>query len=256
MPKAKIVHGVCKLCQEYRRLCESHLLPRGVYVHSRGPGDTMPFIGTAKGGRRSQHQYKQHLLCSLCERRFNENGERYALQLVNQRNEKFRLFDVLKSSHVTRVGPLWLQYSGEHTPAIDRAKLVYFGLSVFWRASVASWQDASGVSEVRIDLGERYNEQIRHFLLGKAELPKYAFLVLYVCSDSDSARRSFAPGDNGKTKAGRIKGFLMRGLEFHFGIGKSVPLYQRSLSLTNSKEEWIHLRDCKEHRMWYLDSPK
>jgi hypothetical protein len=191
---------------------------RGASTFTAGPSDTLPYIGTAKGGRPSQHQYKQHLLCSFCERRFNEGGEKYVLEIMNRRNQQFPLLAILQGASVTLDGGYWLQYSVQDTPTVDRAKLAYFGISVFWRASIVAWQDAFGGSEVRINLGDKYNEEVRRYLLGEASMPTYAFLTVYVCSDADSATTSFAPGNNEKTKAGKITGFLVRGLEFHFGI--------------------------------------
>ena len=170
MTSGPIVHGVCKLCERHQRLCVSHLLPRGVYVHSRGPRDSLPYIATARGEHPSQHQYKQHLLCSECEERFNENGEKYVLGLMNSRNQNFPLRNILNQSRAT-ASAHWSQYSAKDTPTIDREKLAYFGLSVFWRASVATWKDASGISEIRINLGEKYNEEIRRYLLGETGFP-------------------------------------------------------------------------------------
>jgi hypothetical protein len=252
MGKSQAVQGICKLCLEHRRLCESHLLPRGVYVRSRGPNDTMPLLVSAKGERPSQHQYKQHLLCRACEQRFNDNGEQYVLQLLSDRDQKFQLLDILKKSHATAIGSLWTQYSAEHTPTIDREKLAYFGISVFWRASVATWNDANGHPEIRIDLGPKYNEQVRRYLLGEMGIPKEAFLTVYVCSDAASALRSFAPSKNGTTRLGKLTGFLVRGIEFNFGIGKAVQKFQRQLAMTNTESRWIHLKDCQKIRTWYL----
>jgi len=255
MSKSESFYGTCKLCLTHTKLCESHLLPRGVYVHSRGPENTPPLIVDAGGERPSQHQYKQYLLCTACEQKFNDGGERYVLGLMSNRNHEFRLLELLKASPVTFKGELWCQFSAADTPLIDRARLVYFAISVFWRASVASWKDANGDERVRINLGRGYNEELRKYLLGETDVPNLAFLVVYVCSDAASASRSFAPHENAKTKVGKLVGFLIRGIEFSFGIGKGVPLFQRHLSLTNSGSGWIHLRDCKEYRMWYLESP-
>jgi hypothetical protein len=170
---------------------------------------------------------------------------------MNSRTQQFQLLDILNNSQPT-VSAHWSQYSAKSTPTLDRKKLAYFAISVFWRASVATWKDASGVSEIHIDLGKTYNEEIRRYLLGQANIPKLAFLVVYVCSDASSATKSFAPAKNGKTKVGNLTGFLVRGIEFSFGIGKSVQQFQRNLSLTNTEAQWIHLRDCDKYRMWYL----
>ncbi len=89
--------------------------------------------------------------------------------------------------------------------------------------------------------------------MGEAVIPKLAFLTVYVCSDRVSARKSFAPANNGKTKVGKLTGFLVRGIEFNFGIGNSVPQFQRNLSLTNSESEWIHLKDCGKYGQWFLN---
>jgi hypothetical protein len=151
MSKRPIVQDVCKLCLQHRRLCESHLLPRGIYTRSRGPENTTPFIATVDGERKSQHQYKQHLLCSECEQRFSKNGEAYALELMNSRDQKFQLLAILRQSQPMppKTGDLWLQYPAQNTPTIDRKKLAYFAISVFWRASVATWKDTDGQRLVR-----------------------------------------------------------------------------------------------------------
>jgi hypothetical protein len=253
MSKGQIVEGICKLCLTHQRLCVSHLLPRGIYVRSRGPGDTSPYIMTSKGEMPSQHQYKQHLLCSPCEQRLSDNGERYVLGLTNDRGQNFPLLNILKKSQIT-CSAHWSQYSAADTPMIDRKQLAYFGISIFWRASVATWRDTAGLPDIRIDLGSKYNEELRLFLLGKAGIPRLAFLVVYVCSDSVSARQSFAPANNRKTKEGKLTGFAVRGIEFIFGIGKSVPRFQQNLSLINSEPQWIHLKDCDKYRMWWLDA--
>src|ERR1700679_2910282 len=122
MSRHQPIFGPCRLCLEHRRLCESHLLPRGIYTRSRGVGNTAPFIATIDGERMSQHQYKQPLLCGECEQRFNKNGEEYALGLMNSREHEFRLLEILTQSRHEPPGAndLWFQYSVQNTSGIDR----------------------------------------------------------------------------------------------------------------------------------------
>jgi hypothetical protein len=56
------------------------------------------------------------------------------------------------------------------SPTVDRDRLGYFALSVFWRASVHIWKQRDGAS-ITIDLGKSYDESLRQFLLGQSALP-------------------------------------------------------------------------------------
>jgi hypothetical protein len=52
-------------------------------------------------------------------------------------------------------------------------------MSVFWRASVCDWE-SSGEKYHAISLGTKYQEQIREYLLGVAELPHSASVLVLV----------------------------------------------------------------------------
>ncbi len=98
--------------------------------------------------------------------------------------------------------PKWRAYSAAETSTIDRAKLAYFALSVFWRASVHTWTSDDG-AEVRIEFGARYNEELRRYLIGATALPKKAALLVAACTDKASSRRSSCQAKMRKIKSGR-----------------------------------------------------
>jgi hypothetical protein len=74
-----------------------------------------------------------------CEQRFSKNGEDYVMRLVTKRTGDFPLFEVLNRVRPTISGPEWNAYSSADTQTVDRAKVAYFAISVFWRASVHIW---------------------------------------------------------------------------------------------------------------------
>lgn len=160
--------GICKLCLEDKDLQNSHLMPRALYVKSRGPGkkgNQDPFVVTVEGGKQSSFQTKDYVLCRECEQRFSKNGEDYVMRIVTDREGRFPFLEMLNNAPTRTIGKDWIHYTVTDTPDIDRDKLAYFALSVLWRASVHIWEQESG-KPVSIDLGKKYNEQVRRYLLG------------------------------------------------------------------------------------------
>ena len=170
------------------RLQESHLMPRDLYRMARGSGakgNQDPHVLSAKGRKSSSHQVKDYVLCRDCEQRFSKNGEDYVMRLVTKRNGQFPLPDMLNQIPTSLRGKRWTAYVNSQTPQIDRAKLAYFALSIFWRASIHTWNQESG-EKTRIDLGKRYDEEIRRYLLGETVIPRNAKLLVAVCTDQES----------------------------------------------------------------------
>jgi hypothetical protein len=139
-------------------------------------------------------------------------------------------------------------YSAADTPAIDRDKIAYFGISVFWRASIHTWELEDG-EKVKIDLGPKYNEELRQYLMGLTPVPKNASLQLVVCSDPLNRGLFFAPTENQKIKD-RTFIFVARGMQFFFRVSNTLKDFERRLSIVNSVERWITVKDCGKHPVW------
>jgi hypothetical protein len=245
--------GKCKLCLLVKELRDSHLMPRALYRMARGSGqkgNQDPHVLSAKGRKPSSHQIKDYVLCHDCEQRFNRNGEDYVMRLVTKRNGQFPLLDTLNATATTLIGKKWTAYTASQTPSIDRAKIAYFALSVFWRASVHTWVQESG-EKTRIDLGTKYNEEIRRFLLGETPIPKNTNLLVAVCIDEESQKTFFVPGENEKVKD-RSFGVMVRGLFFYFRITRTPALWQARLSMVNTPHEPISMWNCFEQDVWRL----
>ena len=66
-------------------------------------------------------------------------------------------------------------FSTAANPNVDTAKLIHFAIGLFWKASAHSWR--SKESEPAIALGQ-YQEALRLYLLGQAQLPADVALVI------------------------------------------------------------------------------
>jgi hypothetical protein len=137
--------GECKLCLLTADPQNSHLMPASLYKKSRNPGaaNPNPMLITQKGSTQTSRQIRNHVLCRNCEHLFIKNGENYVMtQVFDGKSRKFPLLDALHTSTPSWPGPDSVGYDLAATPAIDRDKLGYFALSVFWRASVHIWRNA------------------------------------------------------------------------------------------------------------------
>jgi len=228
-------------------------MPRSLYKKARGAGaegNQDPHVVTLRGRKPTSHQVTDYVFCRGCEQRFSRNGEDYVMRLVMQQNGKFPLLDMLNNIPAQQSGKNFAAFSASGTPDIDREKIAYFAISVFWRASVHTWEQESG-ELVSIDLGKKYNEEIRRYLLGETAIPQNAALTVAVCTDDESQKSFFVPSENQKVKD-RSVGFGARGLFFMLRMSKTNAPWQQRLSMINNQHGWISVWDCLERGIWRL----
>ena len=245
--------GICKLCLRERELQASHLMPRALYKKARGTGKTGnqdPTVVTVDGRWQSSFQPKDYVLCRECEARFSKHGEHYTMRLVSQQDGAFPLLEMLRNAPSRIPGPAWTTYTIKDTPNIDRDRLAYFAMSVFWRASVHKWKMANGET-TSIRLGKKYDEETRQYLLGDISIPRNTSLIVSVCTDKTSQRSFFAPSENGKTKD-RSVGFGARGIMFFLRMTNTPFRFQLRLSMVNNPDSIITTYDCRQHSMWWV----
>jgi hypothetical protein len=104
-------------------------------------------------------------------------------------------------------------------PELDLDKLVYFGMSVFWRAGVHVWKlDRRAVS---IQLGP-YLGPIGSYLMG-GPFPKDVALYVRFSNLGEDCRRLEEP--TSKVRSGyHNHNFYMAGLDFTLALGKNIPM--------------------------------
>ena len=174
-----MVHGECGLCGLFRPLCDSHLLPRAVYLVLRSSKEPKPdpvFIYDERHGHTSR-QLKIPLLCEKCETRFRTGGEDWVLANYSRADGSFRLRDVLKAVEPIYSHDDFALYSTDKVQEIDREALIYFAASIFWRAAVRTWKLLPYSSGIHITLGP-YEKPLRRYLLH--ELPFPDNMAIYV----------------------------------------------------------------------------
>jgi hypothetical protein len=232
------MNGICKLCLEFKELQDSHLIPAFAYRIIRKSQGSDPVMLTARRVGVSSRQVTAHELSWDCEQRFRDNGEDWMAQQVFQGAE-FPLLNRLKLAVPDWERPNHIAYSGAAC-GIDTAKLVYFGASVLWKASLRKWTIGT-VETTTVDLGP-YQELLRKFLLGEAAFPVDGVAIVTVCTDFESQGCFFTPC---AIREGIVPGYslLVLGVSFRFFFGPNVPEEFRRFCCVNSPRKRIILAD-------------
>ncbi len=129
-------------------------------------------------------------------------------------------------------------------PEIDIDKLVYFGASIFWRASVADWTIGRKPMQL-IQLGPKYEEQFRQYLAGESGFPSSAAIwVAVVRSESPAPLINFPVGE--------IKGkhhqhsFHVFGLDYFLYVGGSLTDEVTRHCAVRTPERYMFFTDMSE----------
>jgi hypothetical protein len=206
-------------------------------------------VATLRGHRQSSYQVRDYVLCRDCEQLFCREGEDYVMRLIHQDN-CFPFLELLNSHGPGLVAGEFRFYPVELTPEIDRGKMAYFAISIFWRTAVHTWIQEDG-SSVWIELTDEEKEKLRQYLLGNQPFPKESVLLSYACNDAYSQRMFWMPGQNDRT-ADRVFLLGIRGMTFFYWVG-NAPQRFAQYCIMNSKHRWITVRSCVHPRpIWTL----
>ena len=236
-------YGQCKLCLKNAKLQRSHLIPRAYYKLLRTPGtdDPNPITADENLTRTSQDQMAQHLLCAGCEDLLNKNGEPWVLQNNYRLAGPSPLYQALKAATAEPQYASGTVYSSLAVPGADIDKLVYFGASIFWRASVADWS-MGGRPVPLIGLGRKYDEEFRQYIHGDAAFPPNAALWVAVV-------RSEEPPPLVNFPVGEIKGkhhqhhFDIFGLSYMLYVGGGLPAEVTSFCAVRTAKRLMFFTD-------------
>ncbi|MGA3053954.1 MAG: hypothetical protein ABSD63_07085 [Candidatus Korobacteraceae bacterium] len=217
------VIGVCALCLQERELRDSHLVPKALYrlaraVDRRERPD--PVFLASTGRQQTSFQASQYLLCADCERRFDQHGEDWVMRHCYRGRDRFRLRNLLEQSKPIHAADQFTVYCASSVPSLSIAKIVYFCASVFWRASVRDWE-SSGKKYEAISLGVKYQEKIRQYLLGDADFPANAAVML-VASQLRRPAIAFNFPDTVRAGSCHCHRLHIPGLDFLLSIGHQM----------------------------------
>jgi hypothetical protein len=177
MPK-----GTCKLCLEEKPLCDSHYLPKRLYAFGRAKQmkNPSPVVLSGQATKQVSDQLRGYVFCRACEDLFNKSGERWVLaNIPHDHGAPFPLQDALGPEKPIAIGRDVNLYDGSSIKAFDMDKLVYFGLSVFWRGAAHDWKSTLGLSAPKVDLCD-YFEPLRLFLQGNGPIPDDVVLSVHL----------------------------------------------------------------------------
>ena len=209
----------CALCHRRLPLCDSHLLPKAIYRLLRKKATSQGPVHFGDGYSYStDKQVTDYLLCLDCEARFQRLGEGWVLRQCYRGESRFRLRSTIQSIAPDRQNADIKVYSLTGNPAITPAEsemLIYFAMSVFWRAGVHTWRYEG--RRIGIDLGP-YLEPIRLYLTGEAAFPPRVILVIRISSLVKLAEFMNAP--EGRNENGfHFHSFTIPGLTFLLFVG-------------------------------------
>ena len=218
-------HGTCALCQKETNLAESHLLPKALYKSLRNidPDDMNPLFLNRNVFMRTSRQIADYLLCTDCEGRFEQEGEGWLLANRFHWPDRFTLQDSLRSAPRMQALQTGVILRSDGLPEIEVEPIVYFAASVFWRAAVYTWQAPYEGDPVRLDFGPKYTEELRRFLLGEAEFPTHAVLLVKVFSTRSSWANSMVFPYGERRGEFHLYRFIVPGIVLDLLLGKKFP---------------------------------
>jgi hypothetical protein len=216
--------GKCELCHLIRDLHDNHYLPKGGYKRTRAPNlkNPNPIVLSNGKAKQSSSQVRDYKFCTQCERRLNTGGEAWVLSGVPaEYGKEFKIYTLLDMATPIVVRDGFLLFPAANIPDIDVAKLVYFGISMFWRATL-DWSPVDGGIPPKLFMNVRQRDAVRQFLLGNGALPKDMVLTVGVWPFKKVGPANLVP-DQASGGAYRKYGFYFSGFIFVLSFGRNIP---------------------------------
>ena len=108
-----------------------------------------------------------------------------------------------------------------HQPLVELPKLIYFAISVFWRACARSWVvDSTPVKP--LELGAVYKERLRLFLLGN-EFPANVALRTEIIAAHEPSLNTICFPYGGRVNNYHQYSFIVPGIIFDLLVGQRIP---------------------------------
>ncbi|PYR06758.1 MAG: hypothetical protein DMF99_25175 [Acidobacteria bacterium] len=195
----------------------------------------------------SSEQATASLLCGECEERFNSGGETWVLKNCWHSEVDFPLrSNLIAISPSPLSTPGFTIFESVRSEAIDAARLAYFGVSVFWRASVHDWVLMRRRPK-RLELGP-YEEPLRLFLMGLAGFPGDTLMIISVTSAMDRMRNMLMtfPFLKSRQPEFRQYRFTIPGITFQLFVGKNTPYALRRLSVQSPERHMLMTPDVDD----------
>ena len=223
MQQASAIVGTCGLClAENINLCYSDLLPKAVvrWIRMAAEPDQRnpnPVFVTPNLSQQISYRVAEYLLCPTCEDMLNKRGESWTLRNSYRGGHEFPLRAALSG-----VTPTYTLTQAEIIDArtvrgIDISKIVYFAVSVFWKASARRWRAMDHATQ--LDFGP-YEKSFRKFLLGEQRFPDQAAMIVSVSGNPSPHTGAIYPYGGGRINGTRQYRFAIPGMAFWLHLGR------------------------------------
>src|ERR1035437_3103718 len=235
---------MCRLCLEEHPLCDSHLLPKSMFRILRSPQDKNPNPIVAGEGYfyPTSKQLSDYLLCEGCEQRFRRLGEDWVMANCYRDDQTFRIREILQAAIPLSGNKEIRVYSGASLPELRMDDLVYFAISVFWRAAVHTWR-VDG-RRYGISLGP-YEEPLRRFVRGETAFPDRFVLAVRV-SNRPELLKTAHPPNTGNGGGFHFHRFAIPGLGFVLLSGGRISTENYTASTAPAPERYISIHPKSE----------
>jgi hypothetical protein len=182
-------------------------------------------------------QLRGYTFCHDCEQLLSQKGEKWVLaNIPDDQGSPFALQDALIHESPVFFGNEVNVYAGRRIKAFDMDRLIYFGMSIFWRGAAREWKSSLGGIAPPVDLGEYY-EPIRHFLLG-GPFPADVAILVYV-HNLKPAMNAATTVLSARDQMAEFHWFYLNGLGFKLYLGGEIPQQIRKLCAYRSPDGFV-----------------
>jgi hypothetical protein len=225
--------GVCKLCLEQKPLRRSHYLPAGLYGKKHKEFEFQTYYAAGK----SEKQIMQYLLCDDCEQLLSARGESHVLNVLRPRDKVFSLNDRMQVAWSRDGDPSCPRFDARDFD-LDMDQFAHFAMGIVWRGMITTWTMFDGNETHKLPILGNQDEEIRRYLLGKAEFPAHIAIIVIVCKDDESRKTLFVPTPFVESGCVNIA-FTLRGIHFRLMMGQ-IPAFYRYNSCTSPHRPIFH----------------
>jgi hypothetical protein len=224
----------CGLCGLNKPLRNSHYLPKALYKLVRAEQLANPNPIMSLNGKLVQisDQYRGHVFCADCEDLLNKNGEAWTLKnMPVDYDSSSPLQAALLPLAAAHVESGLNVYNVSDSANFNLQKLIYFGMSIFWRAAVHNWKSSSGKETEKIDLSI-YEEPIRNYLLGLTPFPSDVAITIDIWPEIPPLR-ALQPVVSEQNDDGERYWFYIPGIIFFLFVGSDIPQFAKTRNAIN-----------------------
>jgi len=242
--------GICRLCLKERELKNSHFISKAAYKHLLG-GDGKnqnPYLVNEQLSVQTSNQITAHAFCAECEDRFNKCGETTFFQYCYQSDGTFRLLDELRKMPPIEENKTHIVYRVPDSLSNIIPQLAYFGTSIFGRSAAFPWKLRGKLID-GIQLGKRYQEEFRKFLLHEDSFPTNAALVIELSVENNRLVNLFNTPSRTNEAGIHQYWFFIAGFHFRLFVGARIPSDARLLSIYRPDEQLLPVAKNKEAYM-------